>query len=129
MTRNDFTEHVAEVGGDGEIAALVALVDREPGPASIHAAAVHRTADEHHRVPVPVIGPAIAVLLHRPSKLRHRHDDDVFHAIAEIGDEGGEGACEVVEAGGELSFGGTLVHVRIPAAELGERHFETDIRL
>ena len=94
---DDFAEDVAEVGRDREVAALVALLAREPGPPAVDAAAADAAADHHHRVAVSVVGAAVAVLAHGPAELRHRQDDRVFHAIAEIGDERGDAAREVVE--------------------------------
>ncbi len=77
---------------------------------------------------MPVIGAAVAVLVHRPPELRHRQDHGVRHAIAEVGDERRDAAAEIVEAVGELALGGALVHVRVPAADVGERDLEADVR-
>src|SRR5438874_10944678 len=87
MPRDDFTENVPKIGGDRKIAAVVALFDRKARPLSVHTPAAHATANHHHRVAMPVIGPTVAVLVHRSPKLRHRQHDGVFHAIAEIGNE------------------------------------------
>ena len=75
-----------------------------------------------------VIGAAAAVLAHRPAELRHRQHDGVGHAIAQIGDQRGDRAREVVEARRQLPLRRALVDVRVPAANLGERDFESDIR-
>src|SRR5215471_20463478 len=69
---DDFAEHVAEIGRDGEVASLVALFHREARPASVDLSAADATADDHHRVAVPVVRAAVAVLPHRPPELRHR---------------------------------------------------------
>src|SRR5262245_59704789 len=130
MPADDLVEDAAEVGGHSQIPAVVALLAGEAGPAAVDPAAADvLAADDEHRVAVPVVGSAVAVLGHRAPELAHRHDDDVAHAIAEIADEGGDAAAEVVEASAELPRGRSLVHVRVPAACLRERHFETDIRL
>ena len=50
--------------------------------------------------------------------------------IAEIRDaERRDGAREVVELVGQLTLRGALVHVRVPAADVGERDLEADVRL
>src|ERR1043166_932471 len=53
MPHDDFSEHVAEVGGHREVAAVVPVINREPGPSSVHAPAEDAAADDHHRVAVP----------------------------------------------------------------------------
>src|SRR5262245_54050145 len=86
---DDLSEDVAEVGGDGEVASLVALLGRESWPSAVNLTAAHAPTDDHHGVAVPMVGAAIAVLADCASKLRHRQDHGVGHAVAEIGDEGG----------------------------------------
>ena len=76
-----------------------------------------------------VIGAAIAVLVHRAAELRHREHDGVGHAIAEVGDERRDAAREVVEPRRELALRRSLVDVRVPAADVGERDLEPDVRL
>jgi len=78
---------------------------------------------------VTVIGAAVAVFVHRPAELRHRQDDGVGHAIAEVRDQRRDRAREVVEAGGELPLRRTLVDVGVPAADVGEGDLESDVRL
>ena len=48
-----------------------------------------------------MIGAAVAVLPDRAAELRHRQDDDLLHAVAEISGERGDAATEVVETGGD----------------------------
>ena len=48
---------------------------------------------------------------------------------SEVGHERRHAAREVVEPRGKLPLGRALVDVRIPSADVGERHLETDIRL
>src|ERR1051326_8182715 len=62
---DDLAEDVAEIGRDREVAPVVALLDREAGPPPVHFSAANAAADDHHRVAVPVIGAAVAVLAHR----------------------------------------------------------------
>src|SRR4051812_3908163 len=47
---DDFAEDVPEVGGDRQVAAVVALVHRQPRPSPVDAAAANAAADDHHRV-------------------------------------------------------------------------------
>ena len=129
VPHDDLAEDVAEVGRHREIAAFVALLDRQAGPAAVDLAAADAAADRHHRVAVSVIGAAVAVLPHRPSELRHRQHDGVGHAVAEVGDERGDAAREVVEARGELALRRALVDVRVPAADVRERDLEADVGL
>jgi len=49
--------------------------------------------------------------------------------IAEIADEGGDAAGEVVETRGYLSLVGAFVDVMVPVAGFGERDLEADLRL
>src|SRR5688500_18457404 len=62
---DDLVEDLAEVGGDGEVAPLEALIFPEPRPAAVDAAALHGASGEKHRVAVAVVRAAIAVLRHR----------------------------------------------------------------
>src|SRR5258708_28712237 len=130
MAAHDFGEYAAEVGGDGEVPPVVALFAREPGPAPVDLPAADvLSTDDHHGVAVAMVGAAVAVLGDGPSKLAHRQNDDVGHAIAEVPREGREAAREIVEAPRKLAGGGSLVHVRVPAARLGEGNLETYVRL
>src|SRR5687767_2415094 len=56
MAADDFGEDAAEIGGDRQVAAVVALLAREARPAAVDLAAAHvLPADDHHRVAVAVI--------------------------------------------------------------------------
>ena len=117
MPDDDFAEHVAEIGRDREVAALVALSASRPGHLPYTRPPRTPPPIDHHRVAVAVVGAAIAVLVHRAPELRHRQDDDVGHAIAEVGDERRDAAAEVVEPRRELALRAALVDVRVPAAD------------
>src|SRR6185369_3764693 len=71
LTSGDLGEEIAEVGADGEIAGLEALLGGEAGPAAVEAAAAHAAAEDEHGGRVPVVGAAVAVLGHRAAELRH----------------------------------------------------------
>src|SRR5262245_19317973 len=79
MTAHEFAQHIAIIGGDGEIAALEELFLFEAGPLSVNFAALDRTAGHHHEAAMAVIRSAVAVLGSRSAKFRHRHQDDVLH--------------------------------------------------
>src|SRR5687767_13425975 len=51
-----FSEYVAEIGGDGEIAALVELVVAETFPLTVNLAALDGIPEHEHRVPVAEVG-------------------------------------------------------------------------
>jgi hypothetical protein len=129
VAADDFVEPRAEVGSDRQVAAVVPLLAREAGPQAVDLAAADRATEHHHGVAVPMIGAARAVLVHRPPELRHRHDHDVLHAIAEIAGERGHPAGEVVEAIGEQPHGRALVRVVVPVAGFRERDLEADVGL
>src|SRR5258708_11601439 len=108
MAAHNFGEYAAEVGRDGEVAPVVALFAREPGPAPVDLPAADvLSTDDHHGVAVAMVGAAVAVLGDGPAKLAHRQDDDVGHAIAEVPRQGGKAAREIVEAARQLSGGGS----------------------
>src|SRR5262249_57946385 len=88
MACRDLGEERAEVGRNGEVAALEELMRREPGPASVGAAAPHAAAEHEHGGGVAVIGATIAVLGYGPAELGHRDHDDVRDFVAEILGEG-----------------------------------------
>ena len=105
------------------------LLRLQAGPPPVHLASAHRAADDEQRAGVPVIRAARPVLARHAPELRHRQDDHVVHAVAEIGDERRHRGPEVGEPRGELAGGRTLVHMRIPASDIGERHFDSHVRL
>src|SRR5678816_3536776 len=96
-------EDVAEVGRDCQIAALVELLAIETGPFAVDLAAFDVAAKDEHRVAVPVIRSAIAVLAHGASELRHRDEHHVLHAIAEVAGERRDAAGELVQTIRDLS--------------------------
>src|SRR4051794_39463087 len=76
-----------------------------------------------------MISPAAAVLDHGPAEFRHRHDDDVLHAITEIASERGDAGGEIVEPRCKLTGRAALVGVMVPVTGFGERNLEAYIRL
>ena len=70
--------------------------------------------------------------MHRAAELGHGDQRDVFHAIAQVLIKGRERLAELRQIVGELAVGGLsadLVDVRVPAADIGERHFHADVGL
>src|SRR5207237_1455503 len=112
-----------------EIAALVELLLLETRPLPVYFAATNVPANHEQRAGVTVIGAAIAVLAGHASKLGHRENHDVVHPVAEVSDQRRDRAGEIVETLGELAGGRSLIHVRVPAADVCERDLESDIRL
>ena len=79
-----------------------------------------------------VIGSAIAVLLDGAAELRHRDHRDIFHAIAQVLIKRRQRLAELRQIVGKLSvrwLPADLIDVRVPAADVGERHFHSHIRL
>src|SRR5262249_33853535 len=129
MACRDLGEERAEVGRDREVAALEELMRREPGPASVGAAAPHAAAEDEHGGGVAVIGAAIAILGHGPAELGHGDHDDIGHLVAEILGEGRQRPAELAEPERQLAALGALTDVRIPALHVGERDLEADLSL
>jgi hypothetical protein len=122
-------EHLAEVGGDGKIAAFVELFGREAGPLAVHLAATHGSAQDEHDVGVTVIGAPGAVLARCAAELRHGNEDYVFSIVAHVGPKGGETVAEFLQAIGQLSILISLILMSIPPADVGEGGFHAEVGL
>ena len=104
MAAHDLREDAAEVRRDRQVAPVVALLAREARPAAVDLASADvLAADDHHRVPVAVIGAAVAVFRHCAAELAHRHDHHVVHRVAQVAGERRNPAAEVVEPRRQLS--------------------------
>ena len=66
---DNFAEDLAEVGGDGEVAAFVELLVVQAGPAAVDFAAFDLAAEDEHGVGVAVVGAAGAVLRGRCGRI------------------------------------------------------------
>src|SRR6478752_745925 len=55
----DLAEDVAEVGGHGQVAPLEPLLRGQPRPLAHDTAAADASADDEHRIPVPMVGPPL----------------------------------------------------------------------
>ena len=120
-------EQRAKVGGDGQVAALEALLGREARPPAMDAAASHPAAEHQHRGRVTVIGSAVAVLGDGPAELRHRQHHHVAQSIAEVAREGGETAAQLAQAIGELALLAALADMRVPAVDVDEADLKSDV--
>src|SRR5207302_10543292 len=67
VPRYGFADYLAEVGGQGEVAAFIELRLIEAGPAAVDFASLDRAAQDEPHVSVAVVGAAIAVFAHVPS--------------------------------------------------------------
>ncbi len=84
MARRNFSEYIAEVGGQGEIAAFVKLIVFETGPAAVNFPTTHTVSQDKHRIRMTVVRAAISILAYRPAKLRHRQHNYVIHSLSQI---------------------------------------------
>src|SRR5687767_12692736 len=125
MFVRDLAEHVAEVRGDGEVAAFVELLAGQAGPIAVDLAAVDRSAHDEHAGRVSVVGAASSVFTDRTPELRHGQQHDIVHAIAEIVVERAHSARKLPEAIGQLTLRTALVVVRVPAANVDKRDLDT----
>lgn len=76
-----------------------------------------------------MIGTAIAVLARHPAELRHRQHDDLLHPVTEVGRQRGDTQGEIAEPVRQLAVHTTLVHMRVPSADVGECDLEADVTL
>ena len=89
-----------------------ALTLTEAGPLPVALSTLDRSSHEEHQVGMPVVGAAVAVLSRRATELRHRQDDDVLHAIAQILFERGEPLAEPSKQRRQPSL---FIRVRVPS--------------
>ena len=119
-------ENIAEVGGEGEIAALVELLFLQAGPLAVDLAAFDAAAHDEHGIRVAVIGAAIPVFVRSAAKLAHRDQDHIVHAIAHVLPEGGQGLAVFTQQIAQLR---RFVDVMVPSTDIGECHFHAHIAL
>src|SRR5688572_6695115 len=97
MIRYDLRKYRAEVCREGEIPPLVKLLLLQARPLAVHLATLHVAADHEQRAGVSMIGAAISIFTRHAPELGHRQNQHVVHSVAEVGDERGDRAREVVE--------------------------------
>src|SRR5260221_7170421 len=125
MASNYRHQHVAVIGGHGEIAALEQRVRRKTRPLAINSPAAYAAAQHPDDIAVAVIGAAVAILLHGAAEFGEHDDDRIVPVASERLGKGGEPVAERAQPFGELTFVVALADMRVPAAEAQKG--ETDI--
>jgi hypothetical protein len=69
MPAHGFSQHLAEIRSQRQVAPFIELFRSKSGPATINFAAFYRPAQNKHDVRVPVVCPAITVLSRRAAEL------------------------------------------------------------
>src|SRR3954454_6186231 len=123
---HSFGHYGAEIRSECKVASLVELIIIQPRPFAVDMTTTHGTAEHEHDVRVTVIRAAVAVLARGASELAHGNDHCVVGKIAEVIPEGGDGLRQIAQHVVELR---SLVDVVVPAADVGERHFYTEVSL
>src|SRR5262249_30023432 len=119
MLQRDLAKHVAEISRQRQVASFVKLIVLQPGPFSINLTAAYAVAHDEHRVRMSVVRAAVTVLSHRAAKLRHRQHHDIVHSLAQVLIKRSKAGAELLQEVCELSTSVALVHVRVPAADVG----------
>ena len=99
VARYQFAQHVAEIGGQRQVAAFVELLALEARPLAVDFAALHAAAHHEHTVGVAVIGAAVAVFLRGAAEFGHGDNHHILHAVAHILPERGQRLAEFAAAG------------------------------
>ena len=81
----EFAQHVAIVGGDGQITRPDQLLGGKPGPGAVDHPADHIAAEQQHGSSVAVVGTKAAILFEPSPKLRHHHHRQPVGVIEQIG--------------------------------------------
>ena len=129
MTVDGFANYLAEVGGEGEVSALVELRLVQTGPSSVDFSALDWTSQNEHHVGVAVVGAAIAVFADGASEFGHSDDDGVFGKVAEIDPEGSDGLRKLAKNIGNLALRAAFVDVMVPASDIGEGDLHAEVGL
>src|SRR3954452_24935016 len=83
----NFGKYVAKIGGNGDVPTLIELVRFHSFPVPKNLSAFDGVANDEHRVAVPMIGAAAAILAGCPAEFRHGEYDHVVHSLTQIGRE------------------------------------------
>ena len=126
MPCGDLAEHVSEVRRQRQITSFVKLIALESRPLPVNFSTLHAITQHKHRIRMSVVRAAIAVLTHRPAKFRHRQHNHIIHALAQILVERRDAAAELLQQVRQLPARIALVHMRVPASDVGKRHFQPD---
>lgn len=125
MNADQFAEHVAEVGRDGQIALLEELFGLQTRPAAINTSSPYWTSEHKHDIAVAMVRAGVAILSHGAAKFRHRDQYDIGHPITHIPDEGGKRNTELSQHVIQLTV---FIAVMIPTPDICEGDFHTGIR-
>src|SRR5439155_6082545 len=105
------------------------LFRRKARPFAVDFPSFNWSAKCEKRTRVTVIRSARTILTDRTSEFRHRHDYNISHAIAKVAVNCGKALSIFPQPICELAAIVSLIGMRIPAADFGKCHFETDICL
>src|SRR3954462_6297837 len=97
MIGNQFSEHIAKIRSDREVASFIKLFRLESWPSAINFSAAYGTAEHHHHISMTVIGATISVFFCGTAEFGHRHQDDIGHAISHVLRECGKGIAELLQ--------------------------------
>src|SRR5438309_2389565 len=125
----DFSDNRAKVRRERKVAPLVELMIVQARPPAVNGAAFHVLAHYKHAIRMAVIGSAIAIFLGGSAELAHRHEHDIFHAVAHVLMKRRETLAKVLQQIGKLALHAAFVHVIVPAAAIDEKNFDSDVRL
>ena len=130
----NFAKHLAIVGRDIEIAAVIELVGMQTGPLAIDLAAIDIAADDKHNITVAVVGAAAGILLKGTTEFTHYHNCKALCVvgaigIAQVGHERGETTGYGAKLAGKVA--GATITLRlmgIPAAQINGGHLEAQLQ-
>ena len=118
MPHDDLAEHIAEVGGDGEVAAFVALLLRQARPLAVDWPPLTPPPMIIMALPWPWSVPRLPFSVTARPNSDIVSDDRVRHAIAEIAASAAMPREKSSRRVGELAVRGAFVDVVIPAADV-----------
>src|ERR1041385_2550828 len=121
VSLGNLTKHIAEVCRQCQIASFIKLRILQPRPFAVNFAPAHTVTNDKHRVRMTVISSAVPVLFYGASKFRHRQNNHVVHALAQVGVKGSDAAAELLQQVSQLAARITFIDVRVPAANISER--------
>src|SRR5205823_5017441 len=104
------------------------LVGREAGPLAVDFTASDRTSGEKHTTGVPMVRAARAVLPDGAAELGHCYDYNIAHEISEIEIQGSKTITKILRPIRQLAARAALIRVRIPPADIGEGHLQSNLR-
>ena len=123
----DLGEQVPIVGRGGEVA-VEQLARAETGPRAVHLAALDPSAQQHHCLPVAVVGPVRSVLACGAAELGERDQRHPVHEGAEVGGERRQRVGQLREMAVHPSAGSlvesALALMHVPVAVVDRRDLQ-----